>query len=80
MAVGERNIQARRTAASIPSSRTDSPAGTARALRRHLVEDRGLAKPSVDCAGYWRLSLTQDDAPTPEDLAEARERLTEAQR
>ncbi|MER8185806.1 siderophore-interacting protein [Kitasatospora sp. NPDC094015] len=54
-------------------------AGTARALRRHLVGERGLAKRSVEFAGYWRLSLTQDDAPTAEDLAEARERLADAQ-
>ncbi|MER7518493.1 siderophore-interacting protein [Streptomyces sp. NPDC126499] len=50
-------------------------AGTVRALRRHLVEERGIDRRAVDFAGYWRRRLTQDDAPTPEDLAEARERL-----
>ncbi|MFF9839757.1 siderophore-interacting protein [Streptomyces sp. NPDC013740] len=50
-------------------------AATVRALRRHLVEERGLDRRAVDFAGYWRRRLTQDDAPTPEDLAEARERL-----
>ncbi|MGI9002393.1 MAG: siderophore-interacting protein, partial [Pseudonocardia sp.] len=50
-----------------------------RALRRHLVDDRGVEKCSIDFAGYWRLTLTQDDAPTDEDIAEAQERLAEAQ-
>lgn len=49
-------------------------AGEVRALR-HLVDDRGVPKPFIDFAGYWRRALTQDDAPTEEDLAEARERL-----
>lgn len=51
-------------------------AGVARALRRHLVDERGVPKRSIDFAGYWRRKLSQDDAPTEEDLAEARERLT----
>ncbi|MEU6977219.1 siderophore-interacting protein [Streptomyces sp. NPDC046371] len=50
-------------------------AGTVRALRRHLVEERGVDRRAIDFAGYWRRKLTQDDAPTEEDLAEARERL-----
>jgi NADPH-dependent ferric siderophore reductase len=50
-----------------------------RSLRRHLVQERGMAKKSVDFTGYWRHTLTQDDAPTTEDLAEAQERLAEAQ-
>ncbi|WP_030257133.1 MULTISPECIES: siderophore-interacting protein [Streptomyces] len=49
-------------------------AGAVRALRRHLVEERGVPRPSVDFAGYWRHRLTQDDAPTAEDLADAQER------
>lgn len=53
-------------------------AGAVRDLRRHLVGDRGVPKRSIDFAGYWRLSLTQDDAPTEADMAEARERLAEA--
>ncbi|WP_439679851.1 siderophore-interacting protein [Embleya sp. MST-111070] len=53
-------------------------AGTVRALRRHLVDERGLAKGAVEFAGYWRLRLTQDDAPTEADLAEARERMADA--
>ncbi|OKI01354.1 NADPH-dependent ferric siderophore reductase [Streptomyces sp. CB02923] len=52
-------------------------AGAVRALRRHLVDDRGLDKRAIDFTGYWRRSLSQDDAPTEEDLAEARERLAE---
>ena len=50
-------------------------AGTVRALRRHLVGDRGIAKRSIDFTGYWRLRMTQDDPPTEEDMTEARERL-----
>jgi NADPH-dependent ferric siderophore reductase len=53
--------------------------GTVRALRRHLVGERGLDKRSIDFSGYWRLKLTQDDAPTAEDMAEAQERLAEYQ-
>ncbi|WP_410594459.1 siderophore-interacting protein [Amycolatopsis sp. lyj-23] len=49
-------------------------ASTVRALRRHLVE-RGLAKSDIEFTGYWRRRLTQDDAPTPEDLADAAEKL-----
>ncbi|WNF25464.1 siderophore-interacting protein [Streptomyces sp. C11-1] len=50
-----------------------------RALRRHLVNDRGLDKASIDFSGYWRFKLTQDDAPTAEDMAEAQERLAQFQ-
>ncbi|MFF2745631.1 siderophore-interacting protein [Kitasatospora sp. NPDC058048] len=50
-------------------------AGAVRALRRHLVEERGVPKASVDFTGYWRHRLTQDDAPTAEDLADVQERL-----
>lgn len=49
-------------------------AGVVRSLRRHLVGDRGLAKSAIEFAGYWRRSLTQDDAPTSEDLADAAEK------
>lgn len=52
-------------------------AGAVRALRRHLVGERGLDKRSVHFTGYWRRGLTQDDAPTRADLAEARERLAD---
>jgi NADPH-dependent ferric siderophore reductase len=54
-------------------------AGMVRALRRHLVEERGLDKRAVEFSGYWRRRLTQDDAPTAEDLAEAQERLADIQ-
>lgn len=54
-------------------------AGAVRQIRRHLVGERGMAKRQIDFSGYWRLKLTQDDAPTAEDLAEAQERLAEAQ-
>lgn len=47
-----------------------------RALRRHLVGERGFAKGDIEFTGYWRRTLTQDDAPTPEDLADATEKLS----
>ncbi|WP_235926028.1 siderophore-interacting protein [Actinokineospora pegani] len=49
-------------------------AGIVRSLRRHLVE-RGVPKSRIQFTGYWRHTLTQDDAPTAEDLAEAQERV-----
>jgi NADPH-dependent ferric siderophore reductase len=48
-------------------------ASVVRALRRHLVDERQVPKRSIDFAGYWRAELSQDDAPTEEDLADARE-------
>ncbi|MEV6447622.1 siderophore-interacting protein [Amycolatopsis sp. NPDC051716] len=53
-------------------------ASTVRAVRRHLVGERGWAKNVVEFTGYWRRSLTQDDAPTPEDLADAAEKLEDS--
>ncbi|MFD4656392.1 siderophore-interacting protein [Kitasatospora sp. NPDC058444] len=50
-------------------------AGAVRTIRRYLVEQEGVAKESIDFTGYWRHRLTQDDAPTAEDLADAQERL-----
>jgi NADPH-dependent ferric siderophore reductase len=50
-------------------------AGMVRSLRRHLVGERGLEKGTIEFTGYWRRELTQDDAPTSEDLADAREKL-----
>ncbi|MEU9701674.1 siderophore-interacting protein [Streptomyces sp. NPDC047981] len=54
-------------------------AGAVRELRRHLLQERGYDRRAVHFTGYWRRHLTQDDAPTPEDLAEARERLESAE-
>ncbi|MER7697612.1 MULTISPECIES: siderophore-interacting protein [unclassified Streptomyces] len=53
-------------------------ASAVRALRRHLVEDRRLPRSAVEFTGYWRRALTQDDAPTEEDLAWAAERAADA--
>ncbi|WP_329051477.1 siderophore-interacting protein [Amycolatopsis sp. NBC_01488] len=53
-------------------------AGMVRALRRHLVGERGLDKRVVEFSGYWRRRLTQDDAPTADDLADAAEKLAQA--
>lgn len=52
-------------------------AGVVRVLRRQLVA-RGVPKRMIEFAGYWRKSLTQDDPPTAEDLAEAQERVAAA--
>jgi NADPH-dependent ferric siderophore reductase len=49
-------------------------ASAVRALRRHFV-GLGVSKKDIEFTGYWRRALTQDDAPTPDDLAEARERI-----
>lgn len=53
-------------------------ASAVRALRRHLVGERGLPKGAVEFSGYWRRTLTQDDAPTEDDLAWAAERAADA--
>ncbi|MFE7526225.1 siderophore-interacting protein [Kitasatospora sp. NPDC057542] len=50
-------------------------AGAVRTIRRHLVERQGVPKENIDFTGYWRHRLTQDDAPTAEDLADAQERV-----
>ncbi|TWP54313.1 siderophore-interacting protein [Lentzea tibetensis] len=50
-------------------------AGAVRTMRRHLVGERGIDKKSIEFTGYWRRALTQDDAPTPEDMAEAQEKI-----
>ena len=50
-------------------------AGAVRAIRRHLIGERGVDRRSIEFAGYWRTRLTQDDAPTEADLADARELL-----
>ncbi|GAA1947664.1 siderophore-interacting protein [Amycolatopsis minnesotensis] len=51
-------------------------AGAVRTLRRNLVE-RGFPKRTIEFTGHWRRSLSQDDAPTEDDLAEARERMVD---
>ncbi|RGD57946.1 siderophore-interacting protein [Kitasatospora xanthocidica] len=50
-------------------------AGAVREVRRLLIEEQGVPKEDIDFTGYWRHRLTQDDAPTAEDLADAQERL-----
>ncbi|GAA2771084.1 siderophore-interacting protein [Streptomyces showdoensis] len=76
---GDASVEDAVRAAAFPAGRPYAwlagEAGTVRALRRHLVEERGVDRRAVDFAGYWRRKLTQDDAPTDEDLAEARERV-----
>lgn len=46
-------------------------AGMVRKLRRHLVNDRGVAKSDIAFTGYWRRDLTQDAPPTEQDIADA---------
>jgi NADPH-dependent ferric siderophore reductase len=53
-------------------------ASAVRALRRHLVTERGIARRAVSFTGYWRLHRTQDDAPTDEEIAEQAEMLADA--
>ena len=53
-------------------------ASVVRALRRHLVAERAVPKGSIEFTGYWRAKLTQDDAPTDEDMADAQEKLAQA--
>lgn len=36
-------------------------AGVVRAIRSHLREDRGLPRPQVEAAGYWRQGASEDD-------------------
>ena len=52
-------------------------ASAVRAIRRHLVEERGVPRTQVAFTGYWRLDLTQDSDPTPEDAADAAEVMAE---
>lgn len=54
-------------------------AGAVRALRRHLVDERGVDKRAIDFTGYWRFHSSQDDPPTEQDLADAQELLATAQ-
>lgn len=45
-------------------------ASAVRTVRRHLVNERGLDRRAVAFAGYWRVQLTHDDAPTADELAD----------
>lgn len=53
-------------------------ASAVRALRRHLVGERRVARRAVSFTGYWRLDRTQDDAPSEEEVAEQAEVLVDA--
>ncbi|NWJ73397.1 siderophore-interacting protein [Pseudonocardia sp. ICBG1122] len=50
-------------------------ASAVRSVRRHLVGERGLDKARVAFTGYWRRDLTQDDAPTEQDMADVAEQM-----
>ncbi|MGH3915746.1 MAG: siderophore-interacting protein [Pseudonocardiaceae bacterium] len=45
-------------------------AGMVRALRRHLVAERGIDRAAITFTGYWRLGKTEADEYTAEELAE----------
>ncbi|KJK44534.1 side tail fiber protein [Lentzea aerocolonigenes] len=65
------------TAQDVPSSTwvwLGGEASAVRALRRHFA-GLGVSKKDIEFSGYWRRALTQDDAPTADDLAEAQERI-----
>jgi NADPH-dependent ferric siderophore reductase len=78
---GSKLVEAVRTA-KLPAGSVEAwlagEASMVRALRRHLVGERGWPKSVIEFTGYWRRSLTQDDAPTPEDLADAAEKLEDS--
>jgi NADPH-dependent ferric siderophore reductase len=50
-------------------------AGMVRALRRTLIA-KGIPKQAINFTGYWRSRLSQDDAPTEADMADAQERIS----
>lgn len=52
-------------------------ASAVREIRRHLVGERGLDRRSVAFAGYWRTQLTQDEAPTADELADDADEVRE---
>lgn len=54
-------------------------AGDVRELREHLVEERAVPKIAVDFSPYWRSGLTQEDAPTKEDMALSKEQMAHYQ-
>ncbi|QKV75937.1 siderophore-interacting protein [Amycolatopsis sp. Hca4] len=74
---GSRLLEAVRATALPEAAWLAGEASTVRAVRRLLV-GRGLAKSAIEFTGYWRRTLTQDDAPTPEDLADAAEKLEDS--
>ncbi|MFG2694147.1 siderophore-interacting protein [Kitasatospora sp. NPDC048407] len=79
-APGERLLAAVRTAelpADLEHAWLAGEAGTVRALRQHLLAERHLDRANIHFTGYWRHRLTQDDAPTAEDLADAQELLAQ---
>lgn len=43
-------------------------AGMVRALRRHLVNQRGIDKAAITFTGYWRLGKTETDEYTAQEL------------
>ncbi|MEU8511695.1 siderophore-interacting protein [Kitasatospora sp. NPDC048722] len=69
-------VRAAELPAGIPFAWLAGEADAVRALRRYLVGECGVPKKFVDFSGYWRYRLTQDDAPTAQDLADAQEKLT----
>ncbi|MFJ2958786.1 siderophore-interacting protein [Streptomyces sp. NPDC087270] len=54
--------------------------GCVRALRRHLVAERGLDRKSVSFTGYWRQGRTEDDLLTAAIAAAEDEATAEAEK
>ena len=48
-------------AASGPYAWLAGESATTRALRRHLVQDRGYPREAVSFTGYWRRGTTEDE-------------------
>jgi NADPH-dependent ferric siderophore reductase len=68
-------------AAALPAGRmfawVSGEASAVRAVRRHLVNERGVDKKQIAFTGYWRLHLSQDADSTPEDAADRAEVMAE---
>ncbi|AUS77543.1 siderophore-interacting protein [Actinoalloteichus sp. AHMU CJ021] len=53
-------------------------ASTVRAVRRHLVGERGVDRRSIAFTGYWRVDRSQDDPAPEEDPTDAEDRVARA--
>ncbi|MER0246362.1 siderophore-interacting protein [Streptomyces sp. HSW2009] len=72
---GQRTVDAVRAAelpAGTPYAWIAGESGTIRALRRHLVGERGFDRKAVKFTGYWRLGATEDQL-LEQEAAEAAE-------
>lgn len=62
---GEETLLAALRALDFPAGRVHAfvhgEAGSVRAVRRHLVVERGIAKEALSASGYWKLTHTDED-------------------